>query len=93
MAVDIQGHCDRGMTEPLLDDFDRQLKASINLPIDAPSGEEMAEGMQARILGNFRNLIVGSLPILVIPAAICGGHKPTYVCPAQLAQLVVVGDR
>src|SRR5262249_26474939 len=50
-AVDVGGHGDRGMTEELLYRLERQLPTAIDLPAEAPGGEEMPQAVQSRVLG------------------------------------------
>src|SRR5215831_10343581 len=50
MPVTVGGHLNAGMTEPALDNLDRQLETTVCPPVDAPRGIEMAQRVQARVL-------------------------------------------
>ena len=51
VAVGVRRHLDRGVTEPRLHHLERQLEPAVDAPVDAPGGVEVAEAVQAGILG------------------------------------------
>ena len=51
VAVSVGRHLDGGMSEPRLHDLERQLKPAVDAAVDAPGRIEMAQAVQAGILG------------------------------------------
>src|SRR5262245_18071654 len=46
VPIDIEGHRDRGVPEPLLHHLRRQFEPAIDLPVDAPGSIEVSQGME-----------------------------------------------